>query len=71
LEGNKIAAYGTPVIIFGQYQFTKRRPWRMLNRNTKAMDISGDDLQSVYKEFLPTIFERQSKRDSILTVKSP
>lgn len=65
LEKGEISVYGTPVIIFGDYPFDQRKPWFKLAENNAVMDITPENLIGVLAEFLPTIMERQVKRDSI------
>lgn len=62
LEDTSLVAYGTPVIIFGEYPFGKRRPWHELENNNKALVISADSLFGIMREFLPIILDRQAKR---------
>lgn len=65
LDQSKISIYGTPVIIFGSYPFGQRKPWFLLSTNSKALTISENEIIKVTDEFLPTIMDRQAKRDSI------
>jgi len=65
IEDSKIAVYGTPVVIFGSYPFDGRKPWLNLEKNNKAMEITPAELMKATKEYLPTIMERQAKRDSL------
>ena len=62
----KIDAYGTPVIIYSSYPFFKRRPWRNLADNNKAILITEEGLTNETKNFLPLIMQRQITRDSVL-----
>lgn len=66
IENSQIEVYGTPVVIFGSYPFDKGKPWLLLPKNNKALEISSSELHSELEEFLPTIMERQSKRDSLI-----
>ena len=66
-DTSKIAAYGTPLVIFGEYPFGNRKPWFMLTDESKALTISADSLTATVKEFLPLILGRQAKRDSVLS----
>lgn len=61
----RVRAYGTPVIIFGQYDFEGNKPWYQLPHNAKALHISADSLNKEIIPFLPTILQRQQVRDSI------
>jgi len=70
LEHGEISVYGTPVIIFGDYPFDQRKPWLKMAEDNAVMDITSDYLSRVLAEFLPTIIERQNKRDSIVSADS-
>ncbi len=63
--GRKIIAYGTPVIIFGEYGFGKQRPWYGLVKNPKANQISSDSLEKIMNPYREFIEERQANRDSL------
>ena len=64
VEG-KISGYGTPVLIFGDYPFGQRKPWLNMAEKNTILDLSPADLSSLFKEFLPTVLERQTQRDSL------
>jgi hypothetical protein len=55
---------GTPVIIFGSYDFDAPKPWYQLTTNPKALDISADDIEEEVQPFLPQIMKEQGKRES-------
>jgi len=65
LDQSKISVYGTPVIIFGNYPYGQGKPWLLLAQDRNALTISVSELMGVTKDFLPTIMDRQAKRDSI------
>lgn len=71
IEDSKIAVYGTPVVIFGEYPYGQPKPWWRLAEDNKAMEISPAALMNETNQFLPTILERQIKRDSVELPKSP
>lgn len=62
-----IAAYGTPVIIYGEYPFGKRRPWRNLTVNPDTLHITNEELYDIYGEYISLIHSRQTQRDSLAT----
>lgn len=66
-DGVKIKAYGTPVIIYGSYNYRARPPWKLLPENTAADKLKEDDLNEVIRKYLPTINKRKNQRDSLLT----
>lgn len=63
-----IAAYGTPVLIFGNYAFGKRRPW-MAGKN--AQTITEGEIQTTTNKFLSIVLSRQQRRDSVLQAHTP
>ncbi len=66
-DGERIVAYGTPVIIYGKYDYHSRAPWRLLAQNPNADKISSDQLIPAIKKYLPTITRKKIERDSLLT----
>lgn len=62
----KIAAYGTPVVIFGNYPFGKRKPRFSLAEDSKALQIIPKEITSVVNEYIQLILQRQMQRDSLL-----
>ena len=74
LSGNTaIVAYGTPVVIYGDYPFVKRIPWREIDAFGNGVIISDDELQKEVNDFIPLIIQRQEVRDSVisLNIKTP
>jgi hypothetical protein len=59
---------GTPVIIFGDYDFTIKKPWRKLISNPKAFDITEEEMQKIITPYFNEILAAQKKRDSILNI---
>lgn len=60
-------AYGTPVIVFGQYPFGEPRPWFKVIEDPKALDIPQDTLNHYIQPHLQTILEKQQQRESVTT----
>lgn len=58
-DKQKIIAFGTPVVIFGEYPFSGRKPWWLLADDPKALTISPLELFLETKPFYKTIMERQ------------
>ena len=53
---------GTPVIVFGSYNFDAPKPWLQLVKNPKALTISESEIEKITKPFLDTILKEQEKR---------
>ena len=65
VEGtDKIITYGTPVVVFGSYNFDGPKPWLQLAGNPHALDISSATLQQLVEPHLNDIMLKQQQRDS-------
>lgn len=65
-DGSRAKASGTPVIIYGKYNFRSPPPWKLLPENSDADKIDTLELNSIVKDYLPEIIERKNQRDSLL-----
>lgn len=54
---------GTPVVIFGSYDFDTPKPWYQLVSNPKALDISEASIEKEVQPFLSKILAEQEKRE--------
>jgi hypothetical protein len=50
-DSETVKVKGTPVIIFGSYDFTAPKPWFQLIVNPKALNISENEMESNYAFF--------------------
>ncbi len=64
-ELDRIIAYGTPVFIYGEYNFDKPKPWKELTLNSTATDENADSIVKWISPFNQLIIERQIARDSV------
>jgi hypothetical protein len=53
---------GTPVVVFGSYDFDAPKPWLQLVKNPKALTISESEIEKVTTPLLETILKEQEKR---------
>jgi lipoprotein-anchoring transpeptidase ErfK/SrfK len=53
---------GTPVVIFGSYNFDALKPWYQLVDNPKALDLSEASIEKEVQPFLSKILAEQEKR---------
>jgi hypothetical protein len=53
---------GTPVIVFGSYNFDAPKPWLQLVKNPKALTISKSEMEKITTPYLSTILKEQEKR---------
>jgi hypothetical protein len=66
-DEERIKAYGTPVIVYGKYNYHSSPPWKLLDENADADKLKPDDLNEVIKKYLKIIIRRKDQRDSLLT----
>jgi hypothetical protein len=60
-----IIAYGTPVLIYDDYDFDNPPPWKRLVGNPDFITQRQENLADTLQIHLETIFKRQSIRDSL------
>ncbi|UQD57580.1 L,D-transpeptidase [Flavobacterium sp. K5-23] len=61
-DEENVKVKGTPVLVFGSYNFDAPKPWLQLIANPKAIDISEDEIEKVTKPFLSAILLEQKNR---------
>jgi len=66
---DRIGAYGTPVIIYGDYPFGGRKPWLNISQINKVLEINEEELLGQVREYLPLIMKRQTDRDSLMLMR--
>lgn len=62
---DSVLVQGTPVIIFGMYNFDAPKPWLQLVNNAKALDIPVEEIQKNTAAHLETILVQQQKRNAL------
>ena len=66
LDGKEtVLANGTPVIVFGSYNFEASKPWLQLITNPHALDITAAEIEKQTMPFLDKILTEQTKRETI------
>lgn len=63
-DDENVLVKGTPVIVFGKYDFDAPKPWLQLIQNPKAMNISEAEIENATKPYLNSILSEQKKRES-------
>lgn len=53
---------GTPVVVFGSYNFDAPKPWLQLIKNPKALAIPESEIKEIITPYLGTILKEQEKR---------
>jgi hypothetical protein len=66
-SNDSVLVNGTPVIVFGSYNFDAPRPWLQLVANPHAMDITEAEIEKQAAAYLNAILAEQSKRDTVKT----
>lgn len=56
---------GTPVIVFGNYDFDSPKPWLQLVANPKALDISETEIEKQTQPYLSSILFEQKNRTKV------
>lgn len=65
-DGERVAAHGTPLIIYDDYKFGSPPPWKYLPQNPDTLLQDSTVLNKLIAEKLPLLIERKAKRDSII-----
>lgn len=60
-----VLANGTPVIVFGSYNFEAPKPWLQLVNNPHVLDISEAEIQKQTMPYLNNILTEQIKREPL------
>ena len=63
-DKDNVLVKGTPVIVFGKYDFDTAKPWLQLIDNPKALDITKDEIQKESLPFLNEILAEQKNRET-------
>ncbi|GGH12489.1 L,D-transpeptidase [Sphingobacterium alkalisoli] len=67
LEGeHEVKAQGTPVIVFGRYDFSRKSPWLNLLDDPDANTVSKADLKNELEPHLQKIQEEQERRQRVI-----
>lgn len=68
-DDETVKVKGTPVIVFGSYNFDAPKPWLQLLADPHALDISEDEIQQLSTPHLSKILAEQKKRDAMTVAK--
>jgi hypothetical protein len=64
-----VLANGTPVIVFGSYNFEAPKPWLQLTTNPHALDITEAEIEKQTMPYLAVILAEQQKRETVADTK--
>jgi len=62
-DKTKVLVNGTPVIIFGSYDFTGEKPWMRLPRDAHSLDLSKEEVEAIAAPYKEQILSEQKKRE--------
>lgn len=60
-DGRTAASYGTPVIVFGEYDYDQPPPWTHLVENPRAATVSSSELEATLDRYLWALLERNQQ----------
>ena len=63
--GATVRANGTPVIVFGDYAWGQKKPWKSLSENAKATDISVQQMNEIIQPHIEKILQEQKNRETV------
>lgn len=59
-----VSIKGTPIIIFGAYDFKSPKPWLRLVNEPHALDITPEEIKQITEPYISAILPAQRRRDS-------
>lgn len=68
-DERSIIAHGTPVIIYGKYDYQNPQPWKKLAADPKADFIYEEEMEEIINPHISTIIKRAGIRDSVITAR--
>lgn len=69
-DGHKRLAYGTPVVIFGDYSYGQTPPWKQLPDDPHAANVTVSEVEAELLKHLTTIQERVQERAAVLEARA-
>ncbi|AWK04961.1 hypothetical protein HYN56_12270 [Flavobacterium crocinum] len=63
-DKENVKVKGTPVVVFGSYDFDGQKPWLQLASDPKALNISESEIETQTQPFLKEILENQNLREA-------
>ncbi len=54
-DNRRIVAHGTPVIVFGEYAYTEKPPWKLLVTDLCATTVTSGELEETIRKHFPYI----------------
>lgn len=69
--GDEILAYGTPVIIFGDYSYGEKPPWQRLADDSAVTVISIAEIDGILSKYSAPIATRSRTRETLVAQSAP
>lgn len=66
-NGVSVLAHGTPLIIYDDYKYGTPPPWKFLPQKPDTLMQDSTVLNTILKEKMTLLVERNAKRDSVIT----
>ena len=63
-NGRRVEVYGTPVVIFGDYDFGQPGPWTQLVENPAATEVALEEIQAALEPHRQMLAERVAARET-------
>ena len=64
--GATTKAKGTPVIVFGDWGWGKAKPWKVLDKNPAATDVTEEELTGIIQPYKEEILKEQQNRAEVV-----
>lgn len=64
--GQTVRAKGTPLIVYGDYPWGKRRPWKKLLDSPDANNIPEEEMNKIIEPHVAEILKEQENRDLVV-----
>src|SRR5215470_9143565 len=58
-DRRRVEAYGTPMIVFGKYDYGKQAPWKHLATDYSAASVTGSELEEAIRLDLPNQYRER------------
>lgn len=68
-DSETVKVKGTPVIVFGSYDFSAPKPWLQLVADPKVLAISESEIEKQTTPFFSAILKEQKNRDAVQSAK--
>lgn len=68
-DEESVLAYGTPVIIFDEYDFDSPKPWLELASNPESAKVSLRELEDEIEDYTGVILERKKQRNELIAMR--